>query len=146
MSSRAPWAPWFGIQLVSLPSSPQTAAAARDSIGAGATRWLMNVCVDHDLAAVEQVLLEAARVAEVRDHVGARVLEQQHLVGQRVVEVDDRRERVVVDVDQLDRVLALVRVLGDDDGDRLADEPDLVGRQQRSWSSWRSSGRREMDR
>jgi hypothetical protein len=37
---RVPWAPWFGIQAVSRPSSPHAAAAARVSIGAGATRWL----------------------------------------------------------------------------------------------------------
>ncbi len=40
-----PWAPWLGIQAVSRPSSPQTAAAARPSIGAGATRWLRIVRV-----------------------------------------------------------------------------------------------------
>ena len=38
-----PCAPWFGIHVVSRPSSPHTAAAARISIGAGATRWLMMV-------------------------------------------------------------------------------------------------------
>jgi hypothetical protein len=37
---RVPCAPWFGIHAVSRPSSPQAAAAARVSIGAGATRWL----------------------------------------------------------------------------------------------------------
>ena len=40
-----PCAPWFGIHAVSRPSSPQTAAAARVSIGAGATRWLRIVRV-----------------------------------------------------------------------------------------------------
>ena len=40
---RVPCAPWFGIHAVSLPSGPQTAAAARVSIGAGATRWLTMV-------------------------------------------------------------------------------------------------------
>ena len=42
MPTRAPLvpcAPWFGIQAVSRPSSPQTAAPDRLSIGAGATRW-----------------------------------------------------------------------------------------------------------
>ena len=34
-----PCAPWLGIHAVSRPSSPQAAAADRDSIGAGATRW-----------------------------------------------------------------------------------------------------------
>ena len=40
-----PCAPWFGIHAVSRPSSPQTATAARGSIGAGATRWLTIVRV-----------------------------------------------------------------------------------------------------
>ncbi len=43
MAASAPWvpcAPWFGIQAVHRPSAPQAAAAARTSIGAGATRWL----------------------------------------------------------------------------------------------------------
>ena len=34
-----PCAPWLGIHSVSRPSSPQTAAAARTSSGATATRW-----------------------------------------------------------------------------------------------------------
>ena len=38
-----PSAPWFGIHAVSLPASSQDAAAARVSIGAGATRWLTMV-------------------------------------------------------------------------------------------------------
>ena len=41
---RVPCAPWFGIHAVSRPSSPQAAAPARTSIGAGATRWFMIVC------------------------------------------------------------------------------------------------------
>ena len=40
-----PWAPWFGIQRVSRPSSPQDAAAARTSSGAAATRWFTTSCV-----------------------------------------------------------------------------------------------------
>ena len=35
-----PCAPWFGIHAVSRPPGSQAAAAARVSIGAGATRWL----------------------------------------------------------------------------------------------------------
>ena len=40
-----PCAPWLGIQAVSRPSSPQTAAAERLSIGAGATRvfWMVSL-------------------------------------------------------------------------------------------------------
>ena len=39
-AARVPCAPWFGTHAVSRPSGPQAAAAARTSIGAGATRWL----------------------------------------------------------------------------------------------------------
>ncbi len=42
---RVPCAPWFGIHAVSRPSAPHAAAAARVSIGAGATRWLLMVRV-----------------------------------------------------------------------------------------------------
>ena len=38
-AARVPCAPWLGIHAVSRPSPPQTAAAARVSMGAGATRW-----------------------------------------------------------------------------------------------------------
>src|SRR5438132_1352919 len=41
-AARVPCAPWFGIHAVSRPLA-QTAAAARVSIGAGATRWLTMV-------------------------------------------------------------------------------------------------------
>ncbi len=40
------------------------------------------------------------------------------------------RQVVVVDLDQLERVLGDVAALGHDDGDRVADEADLVGAQQ----------------
>ena len=42
-AARVPCAPWLGIHAVSLPSASQVAAAARVSIGAGATRWLTMV-------------------------------------------------------------------------------------------------------
>jgi len=48
-TARVPCAPWLGIHAVSRPpaslSSPQAAAAARVSIGAGATRWFSIVRV-----------------------------------------------------------------------------------------------------
>ncbi len=131
MSSRVPWAPWFGIQLISLPSSPQAAAAARDSIGAGATRWLVNVWVTTTSQPSNRSgfrLLASPKFATTLVPASSN---RSTSSASGVVEVDDRRERVVVDVDQLDRVLALVVVLGDDDGHWLADEADLVGREQR---------------
>jgi hypothetical protein len=79
---------------------------------------------DHDLAVVEQVLVELLAVA---DHgVGAGRGEDQRLVPGRLPRVDHRRQRVIVDADQLQHVLALVRVLDDDHRDRLADVPDRV--------------------
>ena len=83
----------------------------------------------HDLALVEQVLVELAGIAEVRGHVGARLLVEEHLVGRRVGEVDHGGQHVVVDVHEFDRVLALIGLLGDHDRHRFADEADLVGRQ-----------------
>ena len=43
--------------------------------------------------------------------------------------VDDRRQRLVFDVDQLERVARGVAVVGDDEGDLLALEPHFVGGQ-----------------
>ena len=48
---------------------------------------------------------------------------------ERLLRVHDRRQRLVVDLDQLQRVLGDVAVLGDDEGDLLALEADLVGGQ-----------------
>ena len=41
-------------------------------------------------------------------------------------EVGDGRQRLVVDLDQFDRVLGEVSVLGDDERNRIADEPRLI--------------------
>ena len=46
---------------------------------------------------------------------------------ERVARVDDRGQRLVVDVDELERVACGVAVLGDDEGDLLALEAHLVG-------------------
>ena len=62
------------------------------------------------------------------------------LVDERVVAlrrdvVDDRLQRLVVDVDQLGRVLGEVAALGDDQRDRVADEAHLVVGQRRARAS-----------
>ena len=93
-----------------------------------------HVLAHHDLGAVEdrvgggpvaglpvEDVVVGAALEVVPDHRGARV--------QRLLRVDDRRQDVVVDVDQLDRVAGRVPVLGDDEGDLLALEADLVGGQ-----------------
>ncbi len=84
---------------------------------------------DDDLASVEEVrggrLLTHDR--PVDDHVRADVLEEQRRAIARVEHVDDRGQHFVVDQHPLGCVLTLVRMLGHDRDDRLADEPHLVG-------------------
>ena len=74
----------------------------------------------------------AGRPASSADDVGAVALvhERVGVLGRRVV--DDRRERLVVDVDQLGRVLGEVAALGDHERDRVADEADLALGQRRA--------------
>ena len=83
---------------------------------------------DHDLAALEQVRLQRGCLAPVAGDVAPGRLEQQRAVVR--LEAQHGRQRVVVHLDQLDGILALVGVLGHDDGDGLPDEADLVGRQE----------------
>ena len=91
-----------------------------------ATRWFTRRSADDDLAAVEEVLVD--RVAETHRHVRARGLVDEDLVLQRLLGIDDGGQRVVVDEDELGRVLALVALLGDDGDDGLADEAHRAGR------------------
>jgi hypothetical protein len=57
------------------------------------------------------------------------VADHRRALGHGLLGARDRRERLVVDVDQLERVLRDVRGLGDDSGDLLALEADLVRRE-----------------
>ena len=67
------------------------------------------------------------RVDVVVEDVAVRLLPQLRLVGSEPFgDRRDRVERVVVDVDQFDRVLREVARLGDHDRDRVADHPDRV--------------------
>ena len=114
---RVPCAPWFGIQAVSRPSSPQAAAAARVSIGAGATRWLTMV----RLTTTSQPSNRSARSAAASPNVAVDVRpglgeqEAGRVVG-RPGQVHHGGERVVVGADQLGAVANDPKVL-------LADEP-----------------------
>ena len=69
---------------------------------------------------VEDVVVRAA-LDLVADDRGALV--------ERRLGVDDRRQRLVLDVDELERVARRVAVVGDDEGDLLVLEADLVGGQ-----------------
>ena len=55
------------------------------------------------------------------------VADDRRAVGERLLRRGDRRQDLVVDVDQLERVACDVGALGDDRGDLLALEADLVG-------------------
>ena len=75
------------------------AADERGSSGAGAIRWLTTRPRDDDLAALEQVLVGSDR--DVRADVRADLREEQGLAAQRLDRVDERRQRVVLDEDEL---------------------------------------------
>ena len=91
---------------------------------------------DH-VAARERVPNRLRAALPRRHHVGARLGEQQHLTPFRDVELGDGRQRVVVDPDQLGRVLALRVSLADDGHDRLAHEPHAaVGQQRAGHGGW----------
>ena len=85
----------------------------------------------HAVRAGERVLRVVGVPLAADDVARNRVELQRRSGGQRLLHVDDDRQRVVVDVDQLDRVDGLGARLGDDHRDRLADEPDPVGRERR---------------
>ena len=86
----------------------------------------------HDPVRAGERVLHVVGIPLAADDVARDPVELQGCSGgQRLLHVDDRRERVVVHVDQLDRVDGLGARLGDDHGDRLADEPDPVGRERR---------------
>ena len=117
---------------VTRPSSPQTAAAARVSSGAGGQPLVDDLPRDHDLAVVEQVLVERpCRSRSRRDVLVPASANSSTSSAAAASQVDHGRQRVVVDLHQVGGVLALVGLLGEDGGDRLADEPHLVGGQER---------------
>ena len=74
-----------------------------------------------DLAGVE-----LPRVAAVRAEL---VVDERRAVGERGFRVDDRVERLVVDGDELGRVLRRCARVGNDDSDRVALVARLVGRE-----------------
>ena len=72
------------------------------------------------------------QAADLADEVRAVALVDERVVVLGRDVVDDRRQRLVVDVDQLGRVLGEAEALGDDQGDRVADEAHLAVGQRRA--------------
>ena len=86
-----------------------------DAVGARLGDGVVDVAAGAGLVAVE---------LPVRRLVGAEVGVREHLVGRGALEVEDRRELLVLDVDQLGRVAGLGRGPGHDAGDDLAGAGD----------------------
>ena len=80
----------------------------------------------HDVCGrVERLLVWRCAREAAGDVVGVGVVDH-HVGGLGLGEVGDRGQRLVVDVDELDRVLGDVAVLGDHERDRVADELHLA--------------------
>ena len=78
------------------------------------------------IAACDVVGLELPDVALVRAELR---VDERRAVLERLLDVGDRRERLVLDLDELGRVLGERAGLGDDDGDTVALVARLVGRE-----------------
>ena len=108
--------------------------ATRGSMATGesrlfSTRSFTTCLADAKAASVASLLPNISRNADIAvravvPHLGRAVLGG-------VLEVDHRRQRLVVDLDQLGGVARLRQRLGDDEGDAVADEAHLVGDEQR---------------
>jgi len=95
-----------------------------------------HVLLDHHLGLLEGAVggHPVARLPVEDVVVGAAlevVADHRRAVLQRPLRVDHRLQFLVLDVDQFERVAGRVTILGDDEGDLLALEADLVGGQHR---------------
>ena len=103
---------------------------ALPSIGTTAMRWFCRVA--RTIVVAPASGSTEVSPARARDQIGADLLElQRSVVGHGLLEVDHGVERVVVDLDQLGGIDGGRFGLGDDHGDRLTDESNLVDRQRR---------------
>ena len=105
-----PCAPWFGIQAVSRPSV-HTAAPARTSSGATATRWLSTSWLTTTSQSAKMSRSgasfgELAKQTFVPTSGNSTVSSRSASFG-----IDDRGQRLVLDVDELGGVLALVALV-----------------------------------
>ena len=128
---------WVLHQMVSFPVTlSMSATAPQVSSGAGWTRGIQHVLLDHDFGLlergvgrrrvaglpVEDVVVGLA-VDVVADHRSVRV--------QGLRRIDNRRQYVVVHVDQREGIACGVAVFGDDERHLLPLESDFVGRENR---------------
>ena len=91
---------------------------------------------DDDVSRIDRrlhvVRLELPDVALVRLELG---VDERRAVVERLLDVRDRRKRLVVDLDELGRILRERTALGDHDGDAVSLVPRLVDRERDSASA-----------
>ena len=88
---------------------------------------LHDALADDDVSALERRIDVAARHRPVKRDVVRRFgVERRRPLLRSLLRIDDGRQRLVLDIDQLERVLRLVRRFGDNDGDRVAHVLDRV--------------------
>ncbi len=90
------------------------------------------VLVAHGVGGALEGRVDGGRIAALvleADIVGRVRPDRRGAVGNRLADRDDRRQLVILDLDQLGRVARLARCLGHDEGDRVADRPHGVLRQ-----------------
>src|SRR6185369_4633411 len=120
MINRLIWAFWVLTHTVSLPPV-HMAAAARPSMGTGATRWF-TMSRETTTSQPSNAVSPAGWATATFDPASGN---------SSVCPVHDRGEGLIVHADQLGGVLALVAVVGQHHGHRLTHEPHPVHRQQR---------------
>jgi len=86
---------------------------------------------DDDVSLGLRRVVVATRERPGEAPVGAELGVHEHLVLQRRLHVDDRRQRLVVDLDGLEGIRRRVTVTRDDDRHRVADVPHLVDGERR---------------
>ena len=101
----------------------------RVSIGTGVVALLAEGALHHRAPVAVEQGLQLGRDREL--HLGAEVraelgMHERSAFVERVLDVDDRGLDLDVDLDELGRVLGDVAALGDDQHDRLADEPHVA--------------------
>jgi hypothetical protein len=114
-------------------TSSYSASAPHVSIGAGCERGKDHVLLDDDVGAREggrgRGRVAGLPVEDVVALVLAVVADDGRAGLQRAARVHDRLERLVLDIDQLERVARGVVVVGNDERDLLALEAHFVGRE-----------------
>jgi hypothetical protein len=100
-----------------------------------------------DLRRAERRVGIAGTLAPLGRDVGPELVVHERRPGDEGrLDVGDRRQRIVIDGDQLDGVARAIRIVGDHHDDRLADEAHPAGGQRKDAARTRQRGVRGVDR